>query len=704
MLLRTRISLIMMVFFALAVAGLAFAALERERVQRSQYETALVAEREALWRKVLQSHIARMEDKAWMLHQDEGVLAALRHRDPVALSIAATRATELIRGEKVAERVDVIGATPELFYSSTPNAFPSPVMSPIRVNAMLADGKRRRGVGNDTARNVVAAVTFPLRGPDDRVMAIGTFASNIDQALAELESTTGGEAFLINRRDRMLAGTAPDLWADIVNTGRLNDQPVQTIWLGERVFSKVAVPMNAEVGNLIGNIVTLKDVTEIHQAETRVAIIGFATVGGFLLLTVVGLSWYLRHSFTPLTAAVGVLNALSRGETKVRVVGIGRRDEIGGIAEAVDVFRLNMVTLARMRRSQERQRQRQERFIRREMTELANTLDEAARREVLAELEEIERSALNPTAEDNRAGKTALEIAGSSQGLAMMALAFEKMSERVQEQQSRLSELVSELREALKSKTQLAAVQQELEIATRVQKSILPNLPPQRPELSLYGLMRPAKEVGGDFYDHFYLNEHLLGLVVADVSGKGVPAALFMAISQSLLRATAQHMHQPGAVLASLNDLLADSNQEEMFVTLFYGVLDLKTGSLRYANAGHNPPLRISPEGLTEALPRTGGVALACLPGLDYTETAIVLNPGDSLLLFTDGVTEAMDPDNQEYGDARLVERVTRWAKQPAEDVLGALLADIDGFAAGAPQADDITCVYLRYHGPQSDL
>jgi phosphoserine phosphatase RsbU/P len=700
MLLRTRISLIMLLFFTLAVAGLAVASLERERVQRTQHEQALVAEREALWHKILLAHIARMEDKVWMLHQDPGVLAALRQRDPVALAIAAAQATDLIQHEKVAERVEVIGATPELFYSSQSSAFPSPVMSPSRIRAMLNDGRRRRGVGNDTARNVVAAVTFPLRAPDDRVMAVGTFASNITGALTELKNTTGGEAYLVNRRGRMLAGTNADLWQQINVTGAINQASAQTVWLGDKVYSKVSVPMTAEVGNLIGAIVTLKDVTETHLAETRVALIGLVSVGGFLLLTVCGLYWYLRHTFAPLTAAVGVLNALSRGETKVRVTGIGRRDEIGFIAEAVDVFRLNMVTLTRMRRSQERQRQRQERFIRREMTELANTLDEDARREVLAELEEIEHAALNPAEEDARATQAAKEVAGSGQGLAMMALAFEKMSERVQEQQSRLSELVSELREALKSKTQLAAMQQELEIATRVQKSILPGPPAERHELSLFGLMRPAREVGGDFYDYFYLDDHRLGLIVADVSGKGVPAALFMAISQSLLRATAQHIHQPGRALAALNDLLAENNQEEMFVTLFYGVLDLNTGTFRYANAGHNPPLRVGTTG-TEPLPRTGGVALACLPGLDYDETGIVLHPGDGLLLYTDGVSEAMDPDNNEYGEPRLMDRLNRLANQPPEDVLGALLSDIDGFADGAPQADDITCVYLRYYGPQ---
>lgn len=699
MLLRTRISLIMLLFFVLAVAGLGFAAMERGRVQRTQYEQALVAEREALWHKILQSHIARMEDKAWMLHQDEGVLAALRQRDPAALAVAAAQAADAIQHENVAERVEVIGLTPDLFYSSASSAFPSPVMSPTRVRAMLNDGRRRRGVGNDTARNVVAAVAFPLRAPDQRVMAIGSFSSTIDSTLAELKATTGGEAYLVNRRGRMLAGTNADLWQAVTAAGGLSSDAAQTLWLDESVFAKVAVPMTAEVGNLIGSIVTLKDVTETHRAETRVALIGLFSVGGFLLLTVGALSWYLRHSFAPLTAAVGVLNALSRGETKVRVTGIGRRDEIGHIAEAVDVFRLNMVTLTRMRRSQERQRQRQERFIRREMTELANTLDEDARREVLAELAEIERTALSPAEEDTRASQAVMEIAGSGQGLAMMALAFEKMSERVQEQQSRLSELVSELREALKSKTQLAAMQQELEIATRVQKSILPGPPADRPELSLFALMRPAREVGGDFYDYFYLDERHLGLVVADVSGKGVPAALFMAISQSLLRATAQHIHQPGRVLAALNDLLADNNQEEMFVTLFYGVLDLHTGTLRYANAGHNPPLRISNHG-PELLPRTGGVALACMPELEYTETGIVLHAGDGLLLYTDGVTEAMDPDNNEYGEPRLIERLGRWAHQPAEDVLGALLSDIDGFADGAPQADDITCVYVRFNGP----
>lgn len=245
--------------------------------------------------------------------------------------------------------------------------------------------------------------------------------------------------------------------------------------------------------------------------------------------------------------------------------------------------------------------------------------------------------------------------------------------------------------------TQLVSIQQELDVARRMQQSIVPTRFPSRPELQMFARMIPAKEVGGDFYDYFWLSEHRVGVVIADVSGKGVPAALFMAVARTLLRATAPAADGAGSCLAMANELLGQDNEATMFVTLFYGILDTRSGELVYANGGHNPPLLIEADGSVSPLPSTGGMALGIMEDLPYQEHSLLLAPGSTLLLYTDGVTEAFNPENQEFGERRLSELLARSSKLAVEPLLAELVETVNGFANGAPQSDDITCLAIRY-------
>ena len=175
-----------------------------------------------------------------------------------------------------------------------------------------------------------------------------------------------------------------------------------------------------------------------------------------------------------------------------------------------------------------------------------------------------------------------------------------------------------------------------------------------------------------------------------------------MTITRTLLKATAQFVAEPTRCVAQLNDLLAAENEQMMFVTLFYGVLRLDSGELRYVNAGHNPPYVLHGDGRAVLLARTGGVAVAVSEGFAYREGNLRLRPGEQLFLYTDGVTEAFDADGQEYGDARLstaLHAALAATDHRPEDVVGHVLADVHAFERGAPQADDITCVALRYLG-----
>lgn len=257
------------------------------------------------------------------------------------------------------------------------------------------------------------------------------------------------------------------------------------------------------------------------------------------------------------------------------------------------------------------------------------------------------------------------------------------------------------IRRVFNANSQLASIQQELDVARRMQQSIVPTRFPSRPDLKLFARMIPAKEVGGDFYDYFWLSDTRIGIVIADVSGKGVPAALFMAVSRTLLRATATatatEAAGPGACLTLTNDLLSQENDATMFVTLFYGIIDLTTNELSYANGGHNPPLLMDPAGAVTVLPQTGGMALGVMEGMPYSERSVTLEPGSLLLLYTDGVTEAFNPENEEFSEARLITTLGECVDLPVEDTLERIVLAVTAFANKAPQSDDITCLAVRY-------
>ncbi|OYO27921.1 SpoIIE family protein phosphatase [Janthinobacterium sp. PC23-8] len=257
------------------------------------------------------------------------------------------------------------------------------------------------------------------------------------------------------------------------------------------------------------------------------------------------------------------------------------------------------------------------------------------------------------------------------------------------------------IRAAFNAHTQLVSIQQELDVARRMQQSIVPKIFPVRAELQMFGLMIAAMEVGGDFYDYFWLSETRIGVVIADVSGKGVPAALFMAVSRTLLRAIAAAASGPGECLARANNLLVQENEQNMFITLFYGILDTRSGQLVYANGGHTLPFLIHSNATVTTLEGTGGMALGVMEDIVYAEKTVFLAPDTTLLLYTDGITEAFNPFDQAFGEQRLAEQLVQSATLKTEPLLTELVACVQTFAAGAPQSDDITCLAMRYVSAQ---
>lgn len=243
----------------------------------------------------------------------------------------------------------------------------------------------------------------------------------------------------------------------------------------------------------------------------------------------------------------------------------------------------------------------------------------------------------------------------------------------------------------------------ELALAARIQESMLPmTFPPfpERKEFEIYARMDPAKEVGGDFYDFFFIDEDHLCLVIADVSGKGVPAAMFMTISKIILSNTAKLGKSPSETLENANTAICPNNTEEMFVTVWMGILELSTGILTASNAGHEYPILKEPDGKFELLKDRHSFVIGGMEGLKYHSYELHIAPGTKLFLYTDGLPEATDAKKQMFGTDRILEVLNNSAEQDPEQILNAVTDAVNNFVKDAEQFDDLTMLCLHYKGP----
>ncbi len=255
---------------------------------------------------------------------------------------------------------------------------------------------------------------------------------------------------------------------------------------------------------------------------------------------------------------------------------------------------------------------------------------------------------------------------------------------------------LEEWREALASRDKLVALQNELDLASNTQQSILPKVFPRSTEYQVFAHMEPARNVGGDFYDVIRLEDGQVGLAIADVSDKGVPAALFMMSSRTLLKGAAIGTRDPGSALREVNELLYEENETMMFVTVLYSIYDPGTGKLTYSNGGHDAPLLVRSDGTSELLPLTGGVALGVASDFEFPSQSIQLEPGDTVVLYTDGVTEAMNGEGEQFGVARMHEVFAAHPPENSEQAAQTMFDAVKDFVGDTPQSDDITCLVLR--------
>ncbi|MCR5333626.1 MAG: SpoIIE family protein phosphatase [Bacteroidaceae bacterium] len=258
---------------------------------------------------------------------------------------------------------------------------------------------------------------------------------------------------------------------------------------------------------------------------------------------------------------------------------------------------------------------------------------------------------------------------------------------------------------AQKDSKELKDIHSDLSVAREIQQAILPHnfdltgYKLQTDCASGYRLaasMEAAKDVGGDFYDFFAVDPTHLGFVMADVSGKGVPAAIFMAVSRTLIKATGMRGITSSECMSTVNDMLADESVNSMFVTVFYGIIDLETGEIDYTNAGHNPPYIVHNNGQVEEIPTAGNMVLGAFDGIEFRSGHITLAKGETIYLFTDGVTEAENMAHEQYGEEKLTRLLSKTSHSAPDEIIHSVLSDIHDFVKNAPQSDDITQLSIR--------
>ncbi|MFN3547871.1 MAG: SpoIIE family protein phosphatase [Mesorhizobium sp.] len=690
--LGSRIAIIVSLAFALAFGSLVVIGLQREALVTRPHTRVAIAGQEALWKEILEQQTDRLFEIQRAVASDPAFSSAVLAADLPTLRRVGTMLTQAWLTSGEISDLQILDAQGHILYASSALAEPLPLIDISTIGAVLA-GASPAGL-RQTAPDQFRAVTasrYETWNDSPIVLAVG---SDARRPLRTFARAMEAQAYLIGTRGRMVEGTDPALWRDLdillpQRVGTVRQAP-----LDDRLFAITAIPVADLSAGSAGLLVAVQDATDILSALGRLTTLTVSIMAAVAVLTVGGLYLYLRHSLAPLGRAVGILGAFSRGDTSLSLPERGN-DEIGQIGTAIAKLRRSLSVVDDARRQRELQRRRQERFVRKQMETLAGTLEPGARDEVLSDLGRIV-AATRGSPDAPEPGDTMSRLIREDDQLGPIAAVLQQMSSRVVEQHRRLSELVARLREALVRETRLASLQQELAIARDLQHSVLPADMAFRPTYAVKGVMESAQEVGGDFYDYFERRDGKLVFVIADVSGKGVPAAFFMAIARTLLKAIALFEDDPAACVRQLNDLLAVDNERMMFVTLIFGMFDPATGRVDFVNAGHLPPVRFTEASPPEFVRTEIDMAAAVAEAMEYSTRSIELAPGESLLLYTDGVTEAFNAAGEQFGDERLLSCLEPARGGEPNAVAETVLSAVKSFEKGVDQSDDITLLVVQ--------
>lgn len=595
---------------------------------------------------------------------------------------ARTRLEALREGEAPIERIEVIARGGRVLLAQPAEHAVEGMIDTAAVLREYRPGTGDSGIEPMPDGSGLHLVAF-ARGQGPQVVAAGAaFAPTLEVIGAAL----GGQALVADLAGRPLLPQGASAWHSIEAAGARDAAMPVSFPHDGRWMQIVPTMLMGSSGVPVARLFVLQDVSQSAQRYEVVLL-----VAGLVLVVVIltaGILLYrmLRAALEPLTDLAGVLRAIAGGDRLASASVDERDDEIGQIARALGVLRSSGLALDRMETRDRLARRRHLSLIGGELSRLAEVFEASERATVTAVLRRLEQ--------------------GEGQGGAGLAEAFQSMVESVLNRHTRLETLLAErtrdldtVRQALDQRVLLERMVQELEVARRLQLESLPSVFPVSSSFEMHAAMWPAKEVGGDFYDVMRLPDGGLAVMVGDASGKGVAAAIFVAMTRSLLRAAMSRGASPAEALFQANSALAADNPTMMFATAFVAILDPETGRLRYANAGHNPPRVVGATACQRALGGADGIALGVVEDFIFDDRETRLAPGETLVLFTDGVTEADRADGSLFGDDRLTAALIAAAGSDPAQLVSHIAAVVNDFAEGCPQADDITLLCLAYAG-----
>ena len=626
---------------------------------------------EATWRTTLESNGISAARQIPTLTALAG--QGLREQGGGSLISAETRG--------IYRRIDLMGADGTIHQSSirprpaAALADPAVIVTRLRYEQALSSL-----VMSDTPEGPRPGILVALRAPHDTyLVAVRSLLS----VATLLTNGLSGHWIIHDTSGRVLTTDLPqDMAARFLHPAAAATS-IADIELDGRTYQMTAIPLNDIEVRRVATLTSILDVTDARLRDKHELFITLSSGLGLILLTTFLLYQRLEAQLRPLSALSAIVQQVADGKlhdsTRIRTSA----SELQQMASAIAVLQANAIEAEHQRFNASLHQRANLLLIESEMNRLRQTLGSLAQRT----LEE--------------------QLAREADGPDRLGRAFRIMIDQVISQQTRLTELLDErerdlsvVRQALAERGQLTRMREELEIARQLQISNLPGeaaMDDLSARIDLYAGMRPAQEVGGDFYDFAVLDDRYLVLMIGDASGKGVPAAMFGMMARILMKAAASEHLDPGECLVLANRALAAENNALLFATAFLGLLDLTSGRLRYASAGHNPPLVQRAAGPLQALDLECGLVLGAMDDSRYVTHEFQLLPEDLLVLYTDGVTEAHDVSRQLFGEPRLATLLSMLPPGTAREAADAIFASVDRFTADAAQFDDMTLTTVRY-------
>lgn len=628
----------------------------------------------------------RVAQRLWeSLMEEEAVVMERATADPLLVA-----AMDRNNGQAAAARLPLLGFSaaalvnsvgqPLMSVSGQADMRPTDmhVIDERRVAQVLAQNDAYTGlvVVGGAVQHMLAAPFGETRPADRAVVALRT----VQPSLMVLARVLGGSAYLVDDNGALYdrAGALP--WEDIQPSLANGGADYAKVHRAGRSFEVRTLRLADPAGGNTLSLVVARESTLEDMATSL-----FDTSAILVLMTVLaaslfGLEWYFRRSLAPIHASLSALSALADGDTNVAVLGAERSDEAGRLARTVEVFRNRSRALQDAEARRGRHWLRQQSFIRKQMLRMAETLPDQGRVELLGDLDRIE---------------SVTDRGGEAGGL---AVAFEVMAERVRSQHAALDGMVVQLRASLDTKTELVELQKQFEIARRMQEAILPAGLPARPDLAAAGLLLPAAEFDGSFYDFFLADDDTLVVLLGQVSGGGLAAGFMTVTARTAVRALASAGLGPGACLTGANRLLAADNAAGLRVGLAMGVVTLRNRRFVFAGAGVPAPFLARRLGDVVDLPVAENPPLGLDAGLTVAETAFDLPVPSTLVLCGSGLLDGTNRFDVPFGRTHMGEVLGGLDDLSADSTVSAVQAALFEHAGGrsVPMARDRTCLAVR--------